>query len=609
MKKKLVLMTSALMAIGLLAGCGNQHTHDWGEVTYTWSSDNLTCTAERVCKGDESHKETETANSTYAVVTEAKCETDGKGRYSVSFENEAFAAQTKEVKIDALEHDYKFDSFVWTEFTAQAKYICSHDATHIKFNDATVTSEVTTPAGCETEGVRTYTASFDGHTDTKTETIPATQHSWGEATYVWAADNSSCTATRVCAHDATHKETETKNSVLVPTTPATCETAGVGKYVVEFENSAFAKQEKDNIVIEALGHDYQFVEFVWSEKWDSAQAKYVCSRDVNHVEMYDAKVVIDTNPAACEADGKMTFTASYDGHTDVKESIIPAKGHNLIHVDAKNPDCDEDGNVEHWHCSTCGKNYSDSEGNNELNNIVISALGHKLGIASYEWNSDHTKCTAKATCSVCNEEVSETVDAVEGELESTDCWLYGLVAKFSNEGFESQIYDYYRLTLNDDKTSYTIFKGNHLPSDVVIPSKVNNLPVTEIGYRAFWFTNITSIFIPNTIKVIEQYGISYSHSLITVVFEDNGTLERIESCGIDANYHLKSIVDIPSTLTYIGDYGLSGNKDCNSINYLGTMDQWRAIQKDEDWNRDNPGCGTIHCTDGDVDDHWVDPYQ
>ena len=107
MKKKLVLMTSALMAMSLLSAC-NAHTHDWGEVTYTWSSDNTTCTAERVCKGDESHKETETANSTYVVVTEAKCEEDGKGRYSVSFENEAFEAQTKEVKIDATDHDYQF---------------------------------------------------------------------------------------------------------------------------------------------------------------------------------------------------------------------------------------------------------------------------------------------------------------------------------------------------------------------------------------------------------------------------------------------------------------------------------------------------------------------
>ena len=588
MKKKLVLMTSALMAIGLLAGCGNQHTHDWGEVTYTWSSDNLTCTAERVCEGDESHKETETANSTYAVVTEAKCETDGKGRYSVSFENEAFAAQTKDITLDAIGHE------------------------------------------------------------------------WGAATYVWAEDNSSCTATRVCAHDATHKETETKNSVLVPITPATCTEAGVGKYVVEFENSAFAKQEKDNIVIDALNHDYQFDSFVW--EGFTAQAKYVCSHDASHVEMHNATVTdeVTTNPG-CETKGVRTYTATYDGHTDTKTDEVDETGHSLVAHAAKEETCTEAGNAAYWSCKNCDKFFSDENGEHEIaaNSWVIAAKGHQMthhdAVSSetcttignieywscsacnkyfsdengnteidkdsikvqadhvwneptYEWNEDHTKCIAKHIC--LNDEShieTEEVDAVEGELESTNCWLYGLVAKFTKVGFESQIYDYYRLTLNDDKASYTIFKGNHLPSEVIIPSEINKLPVTKIGYQAFYSTKITSIFIPNTIKVIEQYGISYSHSLNTVVFEENGTLERIESCGIDANYHLKSIVNLPTTLTFIGDYGLSGNGDCNSITYLGTMAQWRAISKGEDWNEDTPGCGAIHCTDGDVDDHWVDP--
>lgn len=32
-------MTSALMAIGLLAGCGNKHVHSWDEVVYEWFAD------------------------------------------------------------------------------------------------------------------------------------------------------------------------------------------------------------------------------------------------------------------------------------------------------------------------------------------------------------------------------------------------------------------------------------------------------------------------------------------------------------------------------------------------------------------------------------------
>ena len=587
MKKKLVLMTSALMAMSLLSAC-NTHTHDWGEVTYTWSEDNKTCVAERVCKGDESHKETETANSTYAVVTEAKCEEDGKGRYSVSFENEAFVAQSKDIVLNAIGHE------------------------------------------------------------------------WGAATYVWADDNSSCTATRVCAHDASHKETETKNSTLVPITPATCTEAGVGKYVVEFENSAFARQEKDNIVIDALNHDYQFDSFVW--EGFTAQAKYVCSHDATHVEMHDADVTnaVTTDPG-CESKGVRTYTASYDGHTDTKTDEVEATGHTLVAHAAKAATCTEAGNSAYWSCENCDKYFSDENGEHEIaaNSWVIAAKGHQMthhdAVSSdictsignieywscsecdkyfsdengnteiekdsvkvqadhvwndptYEWNEDHTKCTAKLVCQNDESHVeTEEVEATEGELESTGCWLYGLVAKFTKEGFESQIYDYYRFTLNSDNSSYTVYKGNHLPANVVIPSEINKLPVTRIGRDGFNSTGASSIFIPNTIKVIDRNGISYSHSLKTIVFEENSSLERIEGFGIFANYGLKSIVNLPATLTYIDWSGLAYNTDCTSITYLGTMDQWRAIQKGEDWNESTPGCGAIQCKDGVVDDPWVDP--
>ena len=39
-------------------------------------------------------------------------------------------------------------------------------------------------------------------------------HAWGEATYTWADDYSTCTAERVCGRDGEHTETETVNSVF-----------------------------------------------------------------------------------------------------------------------------------------------------------------------------------------------------------------------------------------------------------------------------------------------------------------------------------------------------------------------------------------------------------
>ena len=89
MKKVSIILFALFLVFSTFAGCKKKekvapetpetHTHDWGEVTYTWSSDNLSCTATRVCKGDASHKEEETKTATYKVSVEAECEKEGKG--------------------------------------------------------------------------------------------------------------------------------------------------------------------------------------------------------------------------------------------------------------------------------------------------------------------------------------------------------------------------------------------------------------------------------------------------------------------------------------------------------------------------------------------------
>ena len=90
--------------------------------------------------------------------------------------------------IGALGHDYGEAAWTWTGYeSAKATFTCSHDASHVEEVTAAVTSEITTPASCESTGVRTYTATvtFQGknYTDTRTEVLPALGHAWGEP--VW----------------------------------------------------------------------------------------------------------------------------------------------------------------------------------------------------------------------------------------------------------------------------------------------------------------------------------------------------------------------------------------------------------------------------------------
>ena len=83
---------------------GDKLGHDYGEVTYTWT-DNV-CKAERVCKHDSAHIESETVTATGTTITEATCKEKGKMKYTATFVNTAFAMQEKEVDIDFAPHTF-----------------------------------------------------------------------------------------------------------------------------------------------------------------------------------------------------------------------------------------------------------------------------------------------------------------------------------------------------------------------------------------------------------------------------------------------------------------------------------------------------------------------
>ena len=127
---------------------------------------------------------------------------------------------------------------------------------------ATVTNAVTTEATCETDGVRTYTAkvTFEGkeYTDTKTETLPATGHAYGEPVWKWN-DGFTASATFTCGNDASHVENVTATVTNTVTTEATCKADGVRTYTakVTFEGKEYTDTKTE--VIPATSHDTELV--------------------------------------------------------------------------------------------------------------------------------------------------------------------------------------------------------------------------------------------------------------------------------------------------------------------------------------------------------------
>ena len=400
--------------------------HAYGEPVWSWT-DGFKATATFTCTNDPSHVKNVTATVTNAVTTEATCESTGVRTYTakVTFDGKDYT-DTKTEVIPATGHAYGAPVWKWNDdFTASATFTCANDPSHVKNVTATVTNAVTTEATCESTGVRTYTAkvTFDGkdYTDTKTETLPATSHAYGEPVWKWN-DDFTASATFTCANDTSHVKkvdatvtsevtegscevggtrtytakvtfdgkdyTDTKTEPVpakghtltaVEAVPATCETAGVkahwvcsvcGKLFSDAEGKTETTLEK--LAIPATGHAYGAPVWKWNDDF-TASATFTCGNDASHVKNVTAEVTSAvTTPAACEADGVRTYTAKVTfedkEYTDTKTEVIPATSHDTELVGAKDVTCTEDGYTGDEVCKVCGVTVKQGE--------VIPALGH-----------------------------------------------------------------------------------------------------------------------------------------------------------------------------------------------------------------------------------------
>ena len=98
---------------------------------------------------------------------------------------------------------------------------------------------------------------------------------------------------------------------------------------------------------------------------------------------------------------------------------------------------------------------------------------------------------------------------------------------------------------------------------VTIPSTINSLPVTRIGYSAFQHnTSLTSVTIPNSVTNIADFAFSGCTSLTNVTIGNSVT-----SIGEYAFAGCTSLtnVTIPNSVTSIGDYAFAG---CTSLSAI-----------------------------------------
>ena len=118
-------------------------------------------------------------------------------------------------------------------------------------NAGTPVKENEVPATC-TEGgsydLVTYCTTCLEKISEEHKTTSALGHDFNAPTYEWNGDYSECTASRVCKHNSSHIETETKSSVYNVVTPETVEDDGEARYTVNFTNDAFNTQVHDVVL-------------------------------------------------------------------------------------------------------------------------------------------------------------------------------------------------------------------------------------------------------------------------------------------------------------------------------------------------------------------------
>ena len=193
------------------------------------------------------------------------------------------------------------------------------------------------------------------------------QHEWNGATYEWNADNTKCSAKRVCSTDSTHIEEELVDVTYKIVTNPTADSNGLGQYVATFKNKAFGSIVKNNI-IPAIGYvfDYSSIEWSWSNDSKTAKVTIPCkeARGVTPTSLSNDPYILDNidaieesrvNPT-CSTKGSITYKAEiaingveYSDHNTIELDTLE---HDLIDDVTIIPTLTTDGEVSHV-CRNC----------------------------------------------------------------------------------------------------------------------------------------------------------------------------------------------------------------------------------------------------------------
>ncbi len=349
-------------------------TDHHSKAEWSWSEDYSTASVKISCDDCDDAGTTVNAEVSSEITTPKTCTTDGERTYTAQAVYEGNKYENQKTKaIPANGHVYGEPEWSWDGYTAaSAAFTCSV-CKDVQNRTAAISSEVTKKATCTEDGTRTYTATvvFDGetYTDTKTETIPATGHKYGEPKWSWNG-YTAASAAFTCSEC---KDVQTVNAVITSeiTKKATCTEEGNGTFTakVTFDNKTLTDVKIS--VIPANGHK-------WNEE-------------------------VVTSEPDCTHHGIKLFTCSVCNETHTED--MDALGHDMIYHGAVAPTCTQVGNRPYYECKRCHNTFSDKEGiilvsNNILLTIPVSAHSYTTTITKATLSANGSEVTK---CSICGD--------------------------------------------------------------------------------------------------------------------------------------------------------------------------------------------------------------
>ena len=214
------------------------HTgHVWGQ----WKHDDSTAKAEskhtRTCEKDATHTDSAACDFTSQVTQNQTADQPEITTYTCKDCGYSYTAETK----PALGHTHKYGAPV-ADYTSGQAFVEGKEYTHTatctgegtcsqptKTDKCTFNNGVETKAAtCTEPGVKTFTCTECG--GTYTVAIPATDHNWGDWKHVEGTEGADAQHSRVCANDASHKETKACDFTAKVTQEATLDQPEITTY-------------------------------------------------------------------------------------------------------------------------------------------------------------------------------------------------------------------------------------------------------------------------------------------------------------------------------------------------------------------------------------------